>query len=260
MGTWHPPKAKFFWLLLLLIFGIYFKVYIVIQQERAINSFYIIKNLCTYSPHKNIVFFTDERSMEALKSLGISVRDILEYTNKQYLHYKLPIRFNNNLVHIRKWQHKDTSCAFLDGSFINQRQCIVNELGPKISAVREIYDPDVIVFLTSSNSGVYAKSFWRDGYQHGNGVIVINLGYNSDLYKDKPPLFLKKAFIMGLSQILLHELGHLYGLDDFGNSYSIMSSEIMFGSPKMKFHPHSLNELKKFLENLKQSQEDCAAH
>lgn len=244
--------------LTLLIIPIYSFLFLTVRNEIRLNNFYITKNICNYRPQKTAIVLMDQRAAKTLKSLGVSFKDILDSANDQFKIHNLPIRYKLESEHSFYWYPKEKSCTFFDATFVDQKKCIINELSQRIKLMREKHDPDVIIFLTALREEVSAKSFVRKNYSHGNGTIVVNLGYHR-IFKIKSK-GVKKYFLRGYGQILAHEISHLYGLEEHvADLNSIMQETIEFGSPKVKFDNKSLKQLEGNLEKLKISQQKCAA-
>src|SRR3989344_6162252 len=240
----------------ILFFGIiiaYGRVFLIVKNGIKTRDFYIKKSVCAYTQNKSAVLFVDERAYRNLEYLRINLNEILDSANNQFKAQQLPIRYEFRVDHILYWHPKELIA--INTAFTDKKNRILNELGLKIKSARKKYDPDVVIFITALKDEVSAKSFWLEKYPYGNGVIIIDLGFNP-LVKIRSPS-VKKLFLRGYGQILAHEGAHLYGLEHAANSDSIMKDIIPFGDPKLKFDEKSLNQLRNRLKELKSLQEKC---
>lgn len=250
-------NGKKVFVILLFLILVYTRVFLIINHEIKINTFYIKKSVCAYAPSKTAVLFIDQRAFRNFKYLGISTEEILNSVNNQFKAQNLPIRYEVKTRKIFYWPIEKGFNVHLSSDPRDKKGYVLDELESKIKLIRKNFDPDVIIFITGSLSEIYAKSFWLEKNPDGNGIVLINFGFNPLLKKRS--LGVKKFFLRGYGQILTHEEGHLYGLRHTTDFNSIMKEVIQFGDPKLKFDKESLNQLEKTLKGLKFSQEKCAA-
>ena len=229
----------------IVIFFTYLEVWKAIQIEMAISDLYITKHVCQYTPHKSIIIFVDKRAQKSLSEYDISIPDLIQHANKVFREHDLPMRYNAGMVQIREWDSYSRECQFFNAEFINERECFVRELGPRVGLERQTSDPDVIVFLTGvSFEDFSGKTFWN--VEHGNGTIILNLGSHINIYKDNESLNrnARKYFLRCFAHLLIHEQGHLYGLDHVQDRFSIMNENASnLGDHRVRFDKDSLKKL-----------------
>ncbi|MDE2001145.1 MAG: hypothetical protein KGI60_01095 [Patescibacteria group bacterium] len=264
MGLMSPARSRRMILIALAVIlnaVMVFELTRVVRQQRALFTLYISKSDCSYTPTKKAVVFLDDRSRSALKRFGLTIDEIVTEANAVMRENRVPGTYDTRHIIVRSWNTDTSKCKFYNSEFENQYWCFTHEMGPRAETVRRLYDPDVLIFVTSN--GIWdmtGRAFWKK--KEGNGTIVMNLGKTTETYDSDERLrrVAKKFFRRRFAQLLVHEQAHLYGLPHSRGRFSIMNQETDdFGDRRTRFNPDSRSALIRRILALEDTKHACAA-
>ena len=206
---------------------------------------------------KKVSILVDDWSKKEWQLLSLDITQILDRANQKLAEQNLPLRYDLNLRDLKidgHWYRPDRPPYQL---FQNDVESFYNAVSPEVKRTIFNGDSDVVIIFTKAlpflNGRAFPdklmvleefhrKSFYEfsrstSSVKDGRGIIFIGLSVRSSDLVDP------HHFTTYLHQVILHEQGHLYGLEHRGGGIMHLMM-LAFPATLNKFDDFSLVQLR----------------